>query len=255
MTGAERLSLRPKRHPERTQIQGAGTAPFFDSYQNHPFFDVSCVWQTYFGDGFSTCFIRRSSRLEKSTGGGSFRQRRQLRIAPIWTAAAGYPAARQNSVYGENDRVIFGDRLNGGSTSALHQKTFRDNRIDTADTRSGHSARNRYSKTNHALRPPRFEVHHDVRRQRHRQQHPVGHVRQFDRRDAPASQRILVHGEDACAPATTTSVKGRLLRPGGEDRFTTSLLNRPNRSSTMRTTSHGTILRQSPGNGSFRCWS
>lgn len=65
--------------PERTQVQGPGTAPIFSTPTKPPVFStIPCVGRPISATEFSTCFIRRSSRLEKSTGGGRsrFRQRR-----------------------------------------------------------------------------------------------------------------------------------------------------------------------------------
>lgn len=132
------------RSPPHTS-SGAGTAPIFSTPTKPPVFStIPCVGRPISATEFSTCFIRRSSRLEKSTGGGG-------------EAASG---KGDNSVLlnldrcrldirlhdkipftEKADRVIFRGSVKSSEQRRRFIETFRDNpRIDTADTRSGHSA-------------------------------------------------------------------------------------------------------------------
>ena len=77
LTGAERLSP-TEATPRKNTSSGAGTAPIFSTPTKPPVFStIPCVGRPISATEFSTCFIRRSSRLEKIDRGRSrFRQRR-----------------------------------------------------------------------------------------------------------------------------------------------------------------------------------
>ena len=70
LTGAERLSPTEATPLKEHKFSTPTKPPVFST--------IPCVGRPISATEFSTCFIRRSSRLEKSTGGGRsrFRQRR-----------------------------------------------------------------------------------------------------------------------------------------------------------------------------------
>ena len=104
LTGAERLSPTEATPLKEHKFRGRHSAYIFDSYQTTRFFDDSLRWQTYFGDGVFDLLHPTIIKARKIDRGGRsrFRQRRYLRIAQLGPLPLRYPAARQNSVYGES---------------------------------------------------------------------------------------------------------------------------------------------------------
>ena len=137
LTGSEHLSDTEATPLKDFKLRGHQSAYFFDSYQTVRFFDESLRWQTKFGDGvfdleYPTIVkarkINRESESDNSVILNLDRCRFDIRLhdkIPFTEKA---------------DRVIFRGSVKGSEQRRRFIETFRGNpRVDTADTRSGHS--------------------------------------------------------------------------------------------------------------------
>lgn len=143
LTGAERLSPTEATPLKEHKFRGRHSAYIFDSYQTTRFSTIPCVGRPISATEFSTCFIRRSSRLEKSTGGGEAASGKGDNSVLLNLDRCRLDIRLHDKIpFTEKaDRVIFRGSVKSSEQRRRFIETFRDNpRIDTADTRSGHSA-------------------------------------------------------------------------------------------------------------------
>lgn len=89
LTGAERLSPTEATPLKEHKFRGRHSAYIFDSYQTTRFSTIPCVGRPISATEFSTCFIRRSSRLENRPGGEKPLPAKEITpYCSTWTAAA-----------------------------------------------------------------------------------------------------------------------------------------------------------------------
>lgn len=143
LTGAERLSPTEATPLKEHKFRGRHSAYIFDSYQTTRFSTIPCVGRPISATEFSTCFIRRSSRLENRPGGGEAASGKGDNSVLLNLDRCRLDIRLHDKIpFTEKaDRVIFRGSVKSSEQRRRFIETFRDNpRIDTADTRSGHSA-------------------------------------------------------------------------------------------------------------------
>lgn len=141
LTGAERLSPTEATPLKEHKFRGRHSAYIFDSYQTTRFSTIPCVGRPISATEFSTCFIRRSSRLEKSTGGGEAASGKGDNSVLLNLDRCRLDIRLHDKIpFTEKaDRVISGDRLRVASSvgaSSKHSGTIpaSTRRIPAADT-------------------------------------------------------------------------------------------------------------------------
>ena len=144
LTGAERLSPTEATPLKEHKFRGRHSAYIFDSYQTTRFFDDSLRWQTYFGDGVRPASSDDHQGSKNRPGGGEAASGKGDNSVLLNLDRCRLDIRLHDKIpFTEKaDRVIFRGSVKSSEQRRRFIETFRDNpRIDTADTRSGHTPR------------------------------------------------------------------------------------------------------------------
>lgn len=144
LTGAERLSPTEATPLKEHKFRGRHSAYIFDSYQTTRFFDDSLRWQTYFGDGVFDLLhptIIKARKIDRGGGEAASGKGDNSVLLNLGRCRLDIRLHDKIPFTEKADRVIFRGSVKSSEQRRRFIETFRDNpRIDTADTRSGHSA-------------------------------------------------------------------------------------------------------------------
>lgn len=136
LTGSERLADEAPSLAEH-KFRGKSSAYIFDTYQFTRWFSDAMRWQTYFGDGVFDLphpTIIKAREINGPGWGNSVLFNLDKCRLDIWLQD-------RKQFVDKIDKVIFRGSVKSSKQRQLFIETFRNNnRVDTADTRSGHSA-------------------------------------------------------------------------------------------------------------------